>query len=139
MTEGELNQRAAQQHKRNIDRFGDQPMGLLVLETEDQVAKLRDALLHRTLEQVERRVINIISLMYAIGDKLPHTVNTKAKDCQELRLGPRLVTVGGKPIGTCDDLSLIIADATEAEIEELRGAKEISLVRTIRGEKAAPA
>lgn len=129
-----MNQRAAQQHKRNTDRFGDQPMGLLVLETEDQVAKLRDALLHRTLEQVERRVISIISLMYAIGDKLPHhTVNTKAEDLKELHLGTRLVTVGGKSIGTCDGLTILIAEATEAEIEELRGAKEISLVRMSKG------
>ncbi|MBW2675071.1 MAG: hypothetical protein JRD89_16950 [Deltaproteobacteria bacterium] len=47
----------------------------------------------------------------------------------ELRLGPRLVMVGGKLVGTCDDLSLTIAEATKEEIEELRGADAIRLVK----------
>lgn len=47
----------------------------------------------------------------------------------ELRLGPRLVMVSGKLVGTCDDLSLTIAEATDEEIEELRGADAIRLVK----------
>ena len=78
-TEEDLNKRASEQHKRNIDCFGDQPIGTLVLETEDQVAKLRDALLHRTPDQVERRIVNIISLMYAIGRQLPYRTLAKGE------------------------------------------------------------
>lgn len=47
----------------------------------------------------------------------------------ELRLGPRLVMVSGKLVGTCDDLSLTIGEATKEEIEELRGADAIRLVK----------
>lgn len=47
----------------------------------------------------------------------------------ELRLGPRLLITAGKVLGTCDDLSLTIAEATDQEIEELQSANEISLVK----------
>ena len=78
ITQDELNKRAAAQHERNTERFGEQTQSVLILETEDQVIKLRDAFLHRSSEQVERRLVNIMSLMYAIGSLLPHrTLLTK--------------------------------------------------------------
>ncbi len=52
---------------------------------------------------------------------------------RELRLGPRLLIIKGKPLGTCDGLSLNIAEATDQEIEELRSANEISLVKMAKG------
>lgn len=52
---------------------------------------------------------------------------------QLLKLGPRAVTVGGKLLGTCDDLSLVIAEATEDEIKELENAQVIGLVKVARG------
>lgn len=55
------------------------------------------------------------------------------KDTNELRLGPRTIVLRGKSVGTCDDLSFTIAEATEEEIEELRGANEIRLVRMAEG------
>ena len=65
-----LNQLVDEQYKRNKERFGEQPTATLILETEDQVGKLRDALLHRTEGQVARRVINVCSLMRAIAEEL---------------------------------------------------------------------
>lgn len=56
------------QHERNLRRWGVQPGATLILEIEDQVAKLRDAFLHRTDNQVERRLINIGSLLWAIAE-----------------------------------------------------------------------
>lgn len=60
-----------EQHKRNLIRWGKQPQATLVLELEDQMAKLRDAFLHRTDNQVLRRLINVGSLIWAIADQLP--------------------------------------------------------------------
>ena len=63
-----LNQLVDEQYNRNKERFGKQPTATLILETEDQVGKLRDAFLHRTEGQVARRIINVCSLMYAIAE-----------------------------------------------------------------------
>lgn len=52
---------------------------------------------------------------------------------KELNLGPRMIVVRGRVIGTCDALSLTIAEATDEEIEELRSADEVSLVRIAGG------
>ena len=59
------------QHERNLSRWGKQPQATLILETEDQVAKLRDAFLHRPDNQVHRRIINIGSLLWAIAREIP--------------------------------------------------------------------
>lgn len=61
------------QHERNLERWGEQPRATLILEIEDQVGKLRDAFLHRTDDQVRRRVINIGSLLWSIGKGLPES------------------------------------------------------------------
>ena len=65
-----LKQFTDEQYQRNIQRFGKQPTATLILETEDQVGKLRDAFLHRTEGQVARRIINVCSLMWAISEEL---------------------------------------------------------------------
>ena len=52
---------------------------------------------------------------------------------RQLKLGPRAVAVGGKLVGTCDDLSLVIDEATEDEIKELENAQVIGLVKVARG------
>jgi len=66
-----LKQEIDRQHERNLERWGEQPRATLILETEDQVGKLRDAFLHRTDDQVLRRVVNIGSLLWAIAKELP--------------------------------------------------------------------
>lgn len=63
----------------------------------------------------------------------PFLMSQPAPEMRELRLGPRLLIVKGKPLGTCDGLSLTIAEATEQEIEELQSANEISMVKMAKG------
>lgn len=52
---------------------------------------------------------------------------------QNVRLGPRLIIVGGEPLGTADDLSMQVAEATEEELEKLKGAQMILLARVNQG------
>lgn len=59
------------QQERNVRRYGKQPWATLILEMEDQMGKLRDAFLHRTDDQVLRRLVNIGSLLWAIAKELP--------------------------------------------------------------------
>lgn len=66
-----LKQEIDNQHERNLARWGTQPRATIILEMEDQMGKLRDAFLHRTDNQVQRRVINIGSLLWAIAKELP--------------------------------------------------------------------
>ncbi len=52
---------------------------------------------------------------------------------QNVRLGPRLVIVGGEPLGTADDLTLQVAEATEEELDKLREAQAILLAKITQG------
>ena len=44
-------------------------------------------------------------------------------------LGPRLIIVGKEALGTTDNLSIHVAESTEEEIEKLKSAYEIRLVK----------
>ena len=46
-------------------------------------------------------------------------------------LGPRLVMVGKEALGTADNISIDIAEATEEELEKLKSANEIRLVKIL--------
>lgn len=73
-----------EQHDRNSERWGKQAMATLILETEDQITKLRDAFLHRTSNQVLRRVINVGSLLWAIGEQMdPMIEHLPAQSCKK--------------------------------------------------------
>jgi len=50
-----------------------------------------------------------------------------------VNLGPRMIMVGKEALGTSDNISIEIAEATEEEIEKLKSAYEIRLVK-MRGE-----
>jgi len=50
-----------------------------------------------------------------------------------LRLGGRGITVNGQLIGTCDELTLSIGQATDEEMRRLEEADAITLVRIRRG------
>ncbi len=50
-----------------------------------------------------------------------------------LRLGTRGITVEGKLVGTCDELTLSIAEASEEEIKKLQEAQSVCLVKMSRG------
>jgi len=73
-----------EQHNRNMERWGKQSMATLILETEDQLTKLRDAFLHRTSNQVLRRVVNVGALLWAIGKQLdPLLEHLPAQECKK--------------------------------------------------------
>lgn len=50
-----------------------------------------------------------------------------------LRLGARGVTVEGELLGTCDELTLSIGEATEEEMQKLQEATTICLVKIGKG------
>ena len=73
-----------EQHNQNLERWGKQSMATLILETEDQLNKMRDAFLHRTSNQVLRRVVNVGSLLWAIGEQMdPLLEHLPAQGCKK--------------------------------------------------------
>ena len=68
-----------------------------------------------------------------IFPEFKHLVEIPASKAQLLRLGSRGVAVGGKLIGTCDELSLSIGEASEEDIKGLQEAEAIALVRIRKG------
>lgn len=62
-----------------------------------------------------------------------HMVEIPGGQAQLLRLGARSIVVQSKLIGTCDELTLSIATATEEEMKRLQEADTISLVRMKKG------
>ena len=44
-------------------------------------------------------------------------------------LGPRLIMVGSEALGTSDNISIEVAESTEEELEKLKSANEIRLVK----------
>jgi len=55
-----------------------------------------------------------------------------------LNLGPRLVRVGDKVLGSCDGVSIAIAEATPEELIKLKNADVIELVKPHRAELEKP-
>jgi len=51
-----------------------------------------------------------------------------------LNLGPRLVRVGDKVLGTCDGVTIAVAEATPEELIKLKNAEVIELVKPHRAE-----
>ena len=68
-----------------------------------------------------------------IFPEFKHLVEIPASKAKLLRLGTRAIAVGGKLVGTCDELTLSIGEATEEEIQKLEEANTISLVRIGKG------
>lgn len=48
---------------------------------------------------------------------------------EDLHLGSRMIVVGGKVVGTCEDMHLTIGAATDQDIEKLRNARKIELIK----------
>lgn len=46
-------------------------------------------------------------------------------------LGPRMIMAGSEVLGTADNISIMVAEATEEELEKLRSAYEIRLVKML--------
>ncbi len=53
-----------------------------------------------------------------------------------VNLGPRMIMVGEEVLGTSDNISIQVAEATEEELEKLKSAYEIRLVKMV-GESGA--
>ena len=68
-----------------------------------------------------------------IFPEFKHLVEIPASKAQLLRLGARLITVEGKPIGTCDELTLSIGEASEEEMQKLQETNCIALVKMVKG------
>jgi len=49
----------------------------------------------------------------------------------KVNLGPRMIMVGKEALGTSDNISIEVAEATEEELEKLKSAYEIRLVKMI--------
>jgi len=62
-----------------------------------------------------------------------HLVEIPGAQGQLLRLGARGITVEGKLMGTCDELTLSIAEANEEDIKKLQEAEAIALVKMHKG------
>lgn len=50
-----------------------------------------------------------------------------------VRLGPQMIVVGDKMLGTYDHIAITIAEATDKEIECFENASEIKLVKIMKG------
>ena len=68
-----------------------------------------------------------------IFPEFKHLVEIPASAAQILRLGTRGIAVGGKLMGTCDELTLSIGEASDEEMRELQEAQTISLVKMVKG------
>ena len=68
-----------------------------------------------------------------IFPEFEHLVEIPKTKTQLLRLGSRGMTIEGELVGTCDELSLSIGEASEEEIKRLEEAEAIVLVRIRRG------
>lgn len=46
-------------------------------------------------------------------------------------LGPRMIMAGNEVLGTADNISILVAEATREELEKLKAANEVRLVKML--------
>jgi len=46
-------------------------------------------------------------------------------------LGPRIIMAGSEVLGTADNISILVAEATREELEKLKVANEVRLVKIL--------
>jgi len=46
-------------------------------------------------------------------------------------LGPRMIMAGSEVLGTADNISILVAEATREELEKLKAANEVRLVKIL--------
>jgi len=46
-------------------------------------------------------------------------------------LGPRMIMAGNEVLGTADNISIMVAEATKEELEKLKAANEVRLVKML--------
>lgn len=52
-----------------------------------------------------------------------------------LNLGPRLIQVDDKVLGSCDGVTITVSEATPEELIQLKNAQVIKLVKPLKEEK----
>ena len=72
-------------------------------------------------------------LFAGIFREFEHVLDVPSTDPSLIRLGLRGVTVDGKLMGTCDELTLSIGAASPEDLENLENAQTIGLVKINRG------
>ncbi len=72
-------------------------------------------------------------LFEGIFPEFEHLLEIPKSKAQLLRLGSRGLTVDGELIGTVEELSLSIGEASEEDVKKLEEAEAIALVRIGRG------
>ena len=73
------------------------------------------------------------AIFEGIFPEFEHLVEMPATKAGVLRLGARGITVEGKLVGTVDELTLSIGEASEEEIQKLQEANCIALVKMMKG------
>lgn len=46
-------------------------------------------------------------------------------------LGPRMIMAGNEVLGTADNISILVAEASQEELEKLKAANEVRLVKML--------
>jgi len=49
----------------------------------------------------------------------------------KVNLGPLMIMTGGEVVGTADDISILVAEAKKEELEKLKAANEVRLVKML--------
>ncbi|GAH64045.1 unnamed protein product, partial [marine sediment metagenome] len=65
--------------------------------------------------------------------EIEHLAEIPGSQAQLLCLGTRGITVEGKLMGTCDELTLSISEASEEDSKRLQEAEAIALVKIHKG------
>ncbi|KKM68814.1 hypothetical protein LCGC14_1457120 [marine sediment metagenome] len=72
-------------------------------------------------------------IFHGLFGEFEHLLKIPATEASLIRLGQRGVTVDGKLMGTCDELTLSLGAATPEDLESLENAQTIGLVKINRG------
>lgn len=49
----------------------------------------------------------------------------------KVNLGPRMIMAGSEVLGTADNIAIFVAEATKEELEKLKAANEVRLVKML--------
>ena len=73
------------------------------------------------------------AIFEGVFPEFEHLVEIPDSKAKLLRLGTRLITIEGQPVGTCDELTLSIGEASEEEMQRLQDTNCIALVKMNKG------
>ena len=73
------------------------------------------------------------AIFEGVFPEFEHLVEIPDSKAKLLRLGTRLITIEGQPVGTCAELTLSIGEASEEEMQRLQDTNSIALVKMNKG------